>query len=199
MDVTLPVLGRWTWFYQEPEQGASVRSHLNHNQEAVSVARVMPGSLQDGCCGSPPLAVPAPAAGLDPGPADVQPGQLGAVFKQLLDGYMTHVQLRQQRVFLLHGHSQLLKHLCRGEKKTGVSSGATPTPTRPLLNLHSGSAEVTYSESAAAVGRWPGGVPPGSFYTLKVKRAFISHNKSTQLDSDVAFTLPSSFRSRLRQ
>lgn len=35
----------------------------------------------------------AAVAGLDPGPANVQPGQLGTVLKKLLDGNMTHVQL----------------------------------------------------------------------------------------------------------
>lgn len=53
----------------------------------------------------------AAAAGLDPGPANVQPGQLGAIFKELFDGNVTHVQLRCQRVFLLHGNCQLLKDL----------------------------------------------------------------------------------------
>lgn len=33
------------------------------------------------------------AAGLDPGSANVQPGQLGTVLKELLDGDVTHMQL----------------------------------------------------------------------------------------------------------
>lgn len=78
----------------------------------------------------PPLAIPALAAGLDPGPADVQPRQLGAVLKQLLDGDVAHVQLRQQRVFLLHGHGQLLKHLCGGGQDGGSQlRGHTHTHT----------------------------------------------------------------------
>lgn len=54
----------------------------------------------------------AAAAGLDTGPANVQPWKLGTVFKELLDGDVTHVQLRRQRVFFLHGHGKLLEDLC---------------------------------------------------------------------------------------
>lgn len=64
----------------------------------------------------------AAAAGLDPGPANVQPGQLGAIFKELFDGNVTHVQLRCQRVFLLHGNCQLLKDLCE-EREEGWIEG----------------------------------------------------------------------------
>lgn len=59
----------------------------------------------------------AAAAGLDPGPANVQPRQLGTVLEELLDGDVTHVQLRRQRVFFLHGHSQLLEDLCGGTER----------------------------------------------------------------------------------
>lgn len=48
-------------------------------------------------------AAAAAAASLDSGPANVQPGQLGAVFKELLNGDVTYVQLGCQRVLLLHG------------------------------------------------------------------------------------------------
>ena len=50
------------------------------------------------------------AAGFDPRPADLQPGQLGTVLEELLDGDVTNVQLRRQRVLLLHCPGQLLKH-----------------------------------------------------------------------------------------
>lgn len=60
-----------------------------------------------------------------------------------------------------------------GGETAGVSSGATHTPN----HTHSGWAEVTYSESGAAAGRWPGGDPPGSFCTLKGKECF---NESQQ-------------------
>lgn len=64
----------------------------------------------------------AGVAGLDPSPTNVQPGQFGTVFKELLDGNVTHMQLRRQRVFLLHSHSQLLKNLCEEDKKKiGIS------------------------------------------------------------------------------
>jgi len=53
----------------------------------------------------------AAAAGLHPDPADVQPGQLGTVLKELLDGDVTHVELGRQRVFFLHGIRQLLEYL----------------------------------------------------------------------------------------
>lgn len=37
--------------------------------------------------------VKAAVTGLDPSPADLEPGQLGTVFEELLDGDVTHVQL----------------------------------------------------------------------------------------------------------
>lgn len=62
-------------------------------------------------------AAAAAVAGLDPGPANVQPWQLGTVLKELLDGDVTNVQLWCQWVFFLHGHSQLFKYLCGGRER----------------------------------------------------------------------------------
>lgn len=44
------------------------------------------------------------AGGLDRRPANVQPGELGAVLEQLLDGHVAHMQLRGQGVLLLDDH-----------------------------------------------------------------------------------------------
>lgn len=81
-----------------------------------------PGSFSVlGAAGSSvPGRAAAAAAGPDAGSADVQPGQLGTVLEELLDGDVAHVQLRRQRVLLLDGRRQLLEHLC-GADRQGVS------------------------------------------------------------------------------
>lgn len=60
---------------------------------------------------------------LHSGPADLQPGQLGTVLEELLDGNVPHVQLGRQRVLLLHGSGQLLKHFYRWGRKESSAHG----------------------------------------------------------------------------
>lgn len=67
-----------------------------------------------------PLSPPSPTpslhgrvAGPHPCPADLQPGQLGTVLEELLDGNVSDVQLGGQGVLLLHSDAQLLKDFYR--------------------------------------------------------------------------------------
>ena len=83
-------------------------------QLSPSCTEKTPCYLQVSCSTS--FHLTSAAAGLHPGPADVQPWQFFTVLKELLNGNMTHMQLWRQGVLLLHGGRQLFKYIC--EKRT---------------------------------------------------------------------------------
>lgn len=59
-------------------------------------------------------------ARFDPCPANLKPWELGAVLKELLNGNVADMELRCQRVLLLHSYWKLFKGLCGRMKERVV-------------------------------------------------------------------------------